>query len=117
MTFPTKVPRARGSKAAPVLVTRGSFTAKALVHRWRRIATSAGIQWSHNALRHSCLTFRTAILQNPAQVAFEAGNSAGMIYKHYKALRTEAQAREWFDVVPDTDAGTVLPMEAAPRVA
>lgn len=94
-----------------------SPTAKALVHRWRRIATAAGIQWSHNALRHSCLTFRTAILQNPAQVAFEAGNSAGMIYKHYKALRTEAQAREWFDVVPDTDAGTVLPMEAASRVA
>lgn len=94
-----------------------SPTAKALVHRWRRIAATVGVQWTHNALRHSALTYRTAIVQNPAQVAFEAGNSPGMIFKHYKALRTEAQARDWFDIVPDTHAGTVLPMEAASRAA
>ena len=87
-----------------------SPTSKAIVHRWRRIAASVGVKWTHNALRHSCLTYRTAILQNPAQVAFEAGNSPHMIFKHYKALRTEAQARDWFEVAPATHAGVVPPM-------
>lgn len=91
-----------------------SPTAKALVHRWRRIATSVDVQWTHNALRHSCLTFRTAIVQNPAQVAFEAGNSPGMLFKHYKALRTEAQARDWFDVTPPPSADAVPPVVQFP---
>ena len=42
--------------------------------------------WKHNALRHSFISYRVAQTQNVAQVALEAGNSPGMIFKHYHEL-------------------------------
>jgi integrase len=93
-----------------------SPTSKATTHRWRRIADRVGVAWRHNALRHSFISYRLAVVQNPAQVAFECGNSPGMIHRHYKALVTEAQGREWFAIQPGAE-GVVLPMEAAPNAA
>jgi len=34
------------------------------------------------------------------QVALEAGNSAAIIFKHYRELATEEQAEEWFGILP-----------------
>jgi hypothetical protein len=34
------------------------------------------------------------------QVALEAGNSPTIIFKHYRELTTEAQAVEWFAIMP-----------------
>ena len=93
-----------------------SPTSKATTHRWCRIADRVGVAWRHNALRHSFISYRLAVVQNPAQVAFECGNSPGMIHRHYKALVTEAQGREWFAIQPGAE-GVVLPMEAAPNAA
>jgi integrase len=99
---------------APLMHSEGdvdpSPTSKATTHRWRRIATRAGIEWRHNALRHSFISNRLAVVQNPAQVAFEAGNSPAMIHRHYKALTTAEQGKAWFDIVPPTTEGDVVPM-------
>ena len=37
-----------------------------------------------NALRHSFISYRVADIQNVNQVALEAGNSAAIIFKHYR---------------------------------
>ena len=54
----------------------------------------------HNGLRHSFITYRMAILKNAAEVSLEAGNSPKMIFEHYRELRTEAEGKEWFSVMP-----------------
>lgn len=99
---------------APLLLPEGpvdpSPTSKATTHRWRRIAERVGVTWKHNALRHSAISYRLAVVQNPAQVAFESGNSPAMIHRHYKALVTEAQGREWFAIEPKSAGADVLPM-------
>ncbi|MEY4385535.1 MAG: hypothetical protein RLY20_818 [Verrucomicrobiota bacterium] len=56
--------------------------------------------WKHNALRHSFISYRVAQIQNVAQVALEAGNSPGMIFKHYRELVRPADAERWFAIVP-----------------
>jgi hypothetical protein len=41
-----------------------------------------------------------AVLKNAAEVSLEAGNSPKMIFEHYRGLRTEAEGKEWFSVMP-----------------
>jgi integrase len=58
-------------------------------------------RWKRNALRHSFISYRLAAIKNTAEVALEAGNSPQMIFKHYRQLVTEAEAKKWFSIVPD----------------
>jgi len=51
-------------------------------------------------LRHSFISCRLATRQDVAQVALEAGNSPAIIFRHYRELTTEAEAAEWFGIVP-----------------
>jgi integrase len=60
--------------------------------------------WKHNALRHSFISYRLAAIKNAAEVALEAGNSPQMIFKHYRQLVTEAEAKKWFSVRPERDS-------------
>jgi hypothetical protein len=46
------------------------------------------------------ITYRMAVLKNAAEVSLEAGNSPKMIFEHYRGLRTEAEGKEWFSVMP-----------------
>jgi integrase len=71
-------------------------------------AEAAGLlPWRHNALRHSFTTYRVACTQNVAQTALECGNSATMIFKHYRALASETEAHAWFAVAPQQPANVV----------
>lgn len=54
--------------------------------------------WKHNALRHSFISYRLALVPNTAQVALEAGNSPQMIFRHYRELVRGAEAEKWFGV-------------------
>jgi integrase len=64
---------------------------------------AAGVPWKKNALRHSFISYRLAIVQNAAQVALEAGNSAAMIFAHYRELVRPADAEKWFAIVPQAE--------------
>lgn len=57
-------------------------------------------EWKHNALRHSFISYRMAILKNENQVALEAGNSPAVIFKNYRELVSEGDARAWFSIEP-----------------
>ena len=72
-------------------------------------ASRAGMAWKANALRHSFISYRLAKTKDIAAVALEAGNSARMIFAHYRELCTESEAAQWFGIVPATaEAGNVV---------
>jgi integrase len=64
------------------------------------LAKKLGIKWPHNVLRHSFISYRIAEIKDAARVALEAGNSPEIIFKHYRELVTENEAREWFSIQP-----------------
>ena len=72
----------------------------ALFMKARRLARSLGLAWPHNALRHSYISYRIAVVQSAAQVALEAGNSPAIIFKHYRELVTREAADQWFGILP-----------------
>jgi integrase len=82
-----------------------------------RLAPAAGLVWKHNGLRHSFISYRLAAIKDVGQVALEAGNSPQMIFKHYRQLVTEEQAKQWFAVLPPKQAENILPMTASVAAA
>lgn len=64
------------------------------------LARALGIDWPRNVMRHSFITYRIAAVKSADQVALEAGNSPGIIFKHYRELVTEADAETWFGIQP-----------------
>ena len=61
-------------------------------------ASRAGMAWKANALRHTFISYRLAKTKDIAAVALEAGNSAAVIFRHYRELATEEEALEWFGI-------------------
>lgn len=64
-----------------------------------KTAKDEALEWKHNALRHSRISYRLAEIQDVEQVALESGNSWAVIHSRYKELRTPEQAKEWFGIV------------------
>lgn len=56
--------------------------------------------WEQDACRHSYISYRLAIIHDEARVAREVGNSPDVIYRHYHATSTRAEARAFFGVLP-----------------
>lgn len=67
------------------------------------MARKAGVKWKKNALRHSYISYRLALVPDTARVALECGNSPNVIFKHYRELVAPEQAQEWFDILPTAD--------------
>jgi integrase len=81
---------------------------QAFYHLQQDTAEAAGVKWKANAPRHSWISYRLAEIQDPAKVAFEAGNSAAMVHRHYKALVTPKAAKQWFGVKPAKPANVAV---------
>jgi len=75
--------------------------------RAHQILRGAGVKIKNNALRHSYISYRLAMVHDTPKVALEAGNSPAMIFKHYRELVIEDVAKKWFGVTPGT---TNLPL-------
>jgi hypothetical protein len=74
--------------------------------------------WKANALRHSFISYRVALTRDISAVALEAGNSPRMIFAHYRELCIEAEALEWFSILPAEGAAKniiQLSAECLPR--
>jgi integrase len=72
------------------------------------LAARVGTVWKRNGLRHSFISYRLAAIQNDAQVALEAGTSAGMIHSRYKDLVRPKDAVKWFEIRPKTVTTGIL---------
>jgi len=68
------------------------------------IAAQDPVEWKHNALRHSFISYRVAAIQNVPQVALEAGNSPAMIFANYREVVTPEDAKTWFAIAADQPA-------------
>jgi len=56
--------------------------------------------WRQNALRHSFISYRVALTGDVARTALEAGNSAKMIFRHYREVVEPQMAEAWFSITP-----------------
>ena len=76
---------------------------------YRSIAQAKEIigDWPANALRHSYATYRIAQCHDAARVALEMGNSAQMLFRNYRELADEQDAKAWFSIVPRPAANVV----------
>jgi integrase len=61
------------------------------------------ISWKQNALRHSFISYRLALIQNANQVALESGNSVSIIFAHYRELVRPKEAEQWFSITPQKE--------------
>lgn len=84
----------------------------ALARAVTKALDSAGIIPVHNGLRHSFCTYRLADIKNAAQVALEAGNSPTMLFRHYRALATANEGKNWFSVRPRTSNRNIVAFAA-----
>ena len=62
--------------------------------------------WKSNALRHSYASYRLAEIKDAARVALEMGNSPSMLFRNYRELVTEEDAKEWFALTPERVKGS-----------
>ena len=56
--------------------------------------------WRQNALRHSFISYRVALTGDVARTALEAGNSAKMIFRHYREVVDGEASKAWFSIMP-----------------
>lgn len=86
-----------------------------LYKRLAELATAAGLKkWMGNGLRHSCASYSLALTGDAVRVAYQLGNSADMIHRHYKALVTKADAERFWQLRPaGAEADKIVPMKAA----
>jgi integrase len=92
--------------------SKGQVTTGKLVDRAKIISDTSGVKWKKNALRHSFITYRLAMVKDFIKVAFEAGNSPAVIRSNYDAVATEAEGKLWFSILPET-AANIISISAA----
>jgi integrase len=68
--------------------------------------------WPANALRHSAISYRVAQEKDLAKIAYESGNSPGIIRRHYNGLASPDAAKAFFAIMP-TVAENVRQFKAA----
>jgi len=86
---------------------------RTLYARLAKLATATGLEkWPDNGLRHSCASYSLALTGDAVRVAYQLGNSADMIHRHYKALVTKADAKRFWELRPAAAAaGKIVPMQ------
>jgi integrase len=101
----------RVQKSGPVnpCVEKVTNVGNALGDRFERAAARAKVAWKRNGFRHSYISYRVATLKDVPAVALECGNSPQVIFSNYRALATDAEAKDWFAIMPPKPAvgGTI----------
>lgn len=88
--------------------------------RFRKLLQHAGFgrqvkskwvsEWDRNAMRHSFGSYHYALHGNPLETSRLLGHKASdqVLFDHYRALATKAQAEAYFAIRPPTDAAKVV---------
>ncbi|HVV01392.1 MAG TPA: site-specific integrase [Verrucomicrobiae bacterium] len=71
----------------------------------RDLKKKHGIDWPHNATRHSFVSYHLAQFQNAGKTALEAGHSEQMLFAHYRELVTPEAAAEYWGIMPNESKG------------
>lgn len=72
------------------------------------------LAWKANALRHSFCSYRLEATKNAGEVALEAGNSAGIIMRHYHEVVSAKDAAAFWNIKPASSVkpGKIVQMAA-----
>jgi len=62
----------------------------------------------HDETRHSFISFHVAINRSVGDAALQAGNSEGVVKKHYLNLHTKEDGSQFFSIVPDMEKGVAV---------
>ena len=65
----------------------------------RSLFLRAGVAKKDNAFRHSFISYRLALTSDENTTSREAGNSPEMIYKNYREVVSQKEAKKWFGVL------------------
>jgi len=76
--------------------------------RRQRFAKKLGL--THDVLRHTFISMFVAKFRSIGEAAIQAGNSEGIIRKHYLDLKTTAEAEAFFGILPKHAAALPTPM-------
>ena len=68
----------------------------------------------HDETRHSFISYHVALHRSIGDTALEAGNSEGMIKKHYLKLHSVEEGGDFFSIVPDLEAGKAVFSDTLP---
>lgn len=68
--------------------------------RVRAFAREEKLTCPENGFRHSFVSYRVAATGNVAETALEAGNSAAVVFKHYRELVSKDDGKAWFALTP-----------------
>lgn len=79
-----------------------------------RLARRAKVDLPKNALRHSYITYRAAMLNDVPRVADECGNSPEVIRKWYRVhgAQVRIDAPKWFEIFPPASEQKIVPHPA-----
>ena len=79
-----------------------------------RVRRAAGIEWKHNALRHSFASYRLAATNNAPQTALELGHSSpAMLFSNYREVVRPEEAERYWKIEPAADAKNVVTFAGA----
>ena len=96
------------------LVNQIKWLAEAVDANLKKENPGASFKWKANGLRHSFVSYKLAQTDNENLVARECGNSPSIIYKHYRALVSKAEAERWFAIRPVRESNILdMPKTAA----
>lgn len=80
-------------------------------HRFKKLLKLAKFKtWEPNAMRHSFGSYHYALHGNPLETSRQLGHKASdqVLFDHYRALATKAQAEAYFAITPPPSAAKVL---------
>ena len=79
--------------------------------RFKKLRKFAGFKkWEANAMRHSFGSYHYAMHSNPLETSRLLGHKASdqVLFDHYRALSSKAQAAAYFAITPPAKAGKVI---------
>lgn len=69
-------------------------------HPLQEIAKAAGVEWVHDGLRHSFISYRRALIGDLPRISGETGTDVKTLQKRYCKPVPKADAEQWFALTP-----------------
>jgi integrase len=92
---------------------RASVLSQLAEYRQEKKLAPVLTRWPNNGMRHSFGSYYYAKTQNADQTAAEMGNSASVVFGHYRAVVKPKVAEEYWKIVPAGEAKNVVSIAAA----
>ena len=78
----------------------GRLPLKQVHNRLRAVVVAAGVEWPHNAPRHSFVSYHLAQFQNAGRTALEAGHTEQILFNNYREIVKPDQAAAFWAIRP-----------------